>query len=100
MLAERTDIEHVAVVARLERNPQLPAGGALGHDRRHRDDLFAAAVVKRGLHAALLAQLDQVAGGREWQLEAAGLATLQRLARRHPDRVSGFLAVMGAELIR
>ena len=58
------------------------------------------AVIERRLHAALLAELDQVARGREWQLEAPALAAFQRLARRHPDRVGGFLAVMGADLFR
>src|SRR5689334_2328494 len=32
--AGRTDVEHVAVVARLDRNAKLPAGGGLGHHRR------------------------------------------------------------------
>src|SRR4029453_13903352 len=96
----RADFEDVAVVARFQRDAELPAGGGPGHDRRNRDDVLAAAVVERGLHAALLAELDQVARGRERQLEAAGLAALQRLARRHPDRVGGLLAVMAAEVIR
>ena len=47
MSADRADVENVAVVARLERNSQLPAGGGLGHDGRHRDDILAPGVVKR-----------------------------------------------------
>ena len=42
----------------------------------------AKAFIERGLHAWLLAELDQVARGREWQLEAPVVAALQRLARR------------------
>ena len=57
-------------------------------------------VLERGLHIALLAELDQVARGRERQLEASVFASLQRFARRYPDRVGGFPAVMGAELVR
>src|SRR5690349_12844603 len=98
--AGRADLEHIAVVARLEGNAELPASGRLGHDRSNRHDILAAAVVKRCLYACLLAELDQVARGRERQLEAAALAALQRLARRHPDRVGGFLAIMCADLFR
>src|SRR5437879_10515046 len=97
--AERADLEHVAVVAGLERNPELAAAVVFGHDRHHRDHRFPAGIIQRRLHAGLLAELDQVAGGREWQLEAPGLAPFQRLARRDPDRVGGFLAVVGADLL-
>src|SRR4051812_37292942 len=97
-LAERADLEHVAVVAGFERNPELAAAVEFGHDRHHADHRFAPAVIQRRLHARLLAELDQVARGRERQLEAAALAAFQRLARRDPDRVGGFLAVMGADL--
>src|SRR5260221_9863944 len=96
--ADRADLEHVAVITGLERNPKLPAAIVPGHDRLYRDDGFAPAVVECGLHAGLLAELDQIARGRERQLEAAGLAAFQRFARRHPDRIGGFLAVMGADL--
>ena len=34
------------------------------------------------------------------QLEASAVAALERLARRHPDRVGGFLAVVRADLFR
>src|SRR5689334_14368540 len=88
--AGRADLEHVAVIARLQRNPQLPAGGGFRHHRGHRDDVLASGVVERRFHGRLLAELDQVARGRERQLETAALPALQRLARRHPDRVSGF----------
>src|SRR5207344_946495 len=70
--ADRADVEHVAVVARFQGNAQLPAGRGLGHDRRDGDDVLASGVVERRFHAALLAELDQVAGSRERQLEAAG----------------------------
>ena len=61
---------------------------------------LAPAVVERGLYAWLLAEPDQVAGGRKRQLEPPALAAGQRLARRQPDRIGGFLAVMGAGLLR
>src|SRR5207248_1627496 len=83
-LTQRADLKHLAVIAGFKRNPELAAAAGPGHDRRHRDNLLAPAVVERGLHACLLAELDQVAGSGERQLEAAALAALQRLARRHP----------------
>src|ERR1700712_197405 len=98
--AERADFEHLAVVAGFERNPELAAAVVLGHDRHHRDHRFASGIIQRGLHVALLAELDQVARGREWQLEAAALAALQRLARRDPDRVGGLFSIMGTDLFR
>src|SRR5437660_5979274 len=98
--ADRPDLEHLAVIAGFEGNPELAAAIVPGHDRRHGDDGFTAGVVERRVHARLLAKLDQVARGREWQLEAPALTALQRLAWRHPDRVGGFLAVMGADLFR
>ena len=61
---------------------------------------FPLAVIQHRLHAWLLAEPDQIARGRERQLEAPALAAFERLARRHPDRVGGFLAVMGADLCR
>src|SRR6185436_8025391 len=82
--ADRADLEHLAVVTGFEGNPELAAAIVFGHHRRHGDDGFAAGVVERRLHAWLLAELDQVARGRERQLEAPALAALQRLARRHP----------------
>src|SRR6185312_4490336 len=76
---DRTDLEQLAVIAGFERNAELAAAIVPGHDRRHRDHGFASGVIERGLHARLLAELDQVARGRERQLEASGLAALQRL---------------------
>src|SRR5437660_7578671 len=96
--ADRPDLEDLAVIAGFEGNPELAAAIVPGHDRRHGNDGFAAGVVERRLYAHLLAELDQVARGRERQLEAPGLTAFERLARRDPDRVGGFLAVMGAGL--
>src|SRR5581483_9555508 len=79
---------------------ELTAAIELGHDRHHGHDRFALAVRQRALHVGLLAELDQVARGRKRKLEAAALAALQRLAWRHPDRVGGFPAGMGTELVR
>src|SRR6267142_6790753 len=98
--ADRADLEHLAVIAGFEGNAELAAAIVPGHDWRHSDDGFASGVIERGLHALLLAELDQVARGRERQLEAPGLATFECLARRDPDRIGGFLAVMGADLFR
>ncbi len=96
--AQRADLEHVAVIAGLERDPELAATVQPGHDRHHRHHGLVPGIIQRRRHADLLAELDQVARGRERQLEAAGFPAFQRLARRHPDRVGGFLAVMGADL--
>src|SRR5215216_6602365 len=95
---DRADLEYLAVIAGFEGYAELAAAIVFGHHRHHADNGFASGVVERRLHALLLAELDQVARGRERQLEAPGLAALQRLARRDPDRVGGFLAVMGADL--
>src|SRR5215472_13494147 len=100
MLSRRGDLEDLAVVAGLAGNTELPAAIEAGHDWHHGDDGLAGRILKRGLHACLPPELDQVARGRKRQLEAPALATLQRLARRHPDRVGRFLAVMGTELVR
>src|SRR5829696_9637103 len=97
---DRADLEHLAVIAGFEGYAELAAAIVFGHDRRHADDGFASGVVERRIHAWLLAKLDQVARGRERQLETPALAAFQRLARRHPDRIGGFLAVMGADLFR
>src|SRR6202011_4418028 len=96
--SRRADFEHLAVVAGLERDPKLPNAVALRHHRHHGNDRLAHAVVERGLHVWLLAEPDQVARGRKRQLEPPALAAVERLARRHPDRIGGFLAVMGAGL--
>src|SRR3982074_533409 len=98
--SRRADLEPLAVVAGLEGNPKLPNAVAPGHHRHHGDDRFAHAVVERGLHVRLLAEPDQVARGRKRQLEPPALAAFERLARRHPDRIGGFLAVVGADLFR
>src|SRR6266567_1607433 len=67
VLADRADLEHVAVIAGLERNPQLTAAIVPGHDRRHGDDALTPAVVERGTDAGLLAELDEIARCRERQ---------------------------------
>src|SRR5260221_11146475 len=83
--ADRADLEHVAVITGLERNPKLPAAIVPGHDRLYRDDGFAPPVVECGLHAGLLAELDQIPRGRERQLEASGRAGFPPFAGRTPN---------------
>src|ERR1700754_3995380 len=78
-LTDRADLEQLAVVTRLQRNPQLAPAVESGHDRHHGHDGFAPAVIERGLHARLLAEPDQVAGGRERQLEPSTLTACQCL---------------------
>ncbi|GCC49625.1 hypothetical protein chiPu_0033760, partial [Chiloscyllium punctatum] len=97
-LPHRADVEHLAVVARFLGDAELAAGGGLGHDGGHGHDRHFLGVIKRSVDIRLLAEPDQIAGGRERQLEAAALATLERLARRYPDRIGRFLAVMRTEL--
>src|SRR6187551_303627 len=72
--ADRADLEHLAVIAGFEGYAELAATIVFGHHRRHADDGFASGVVERRFHAWLLAELDQVARGRERQLEASALA--------------------------
>src|SRR5579871_155619 len=98
-LTKRADLEHLAVIAGLARNDELPAAIVAGHHRHHGDDGLAAGLCERRADARLLAELDQVARGGEWQLEPAALAARKRLPGRDPDRIRRFLAVMGAELI-
>src|SRR5882724_7742132 len=81
----RADLEHVAIVAGLERDTKLTAAVELRHHGHHGDDRLAPGVVERGLYACLLAEPDQVARGRKRQLEPPALAAFERLARRHPD---------------
>src|SRR6266481_32135 len=100
LLAERTDFKQLAVVAGLARDAQLAAAVEAGHDGHDGHDVLAPGVIERGPYALVPAELDQVARGRERQLEPPALAAFQRLARRDPDRVGGFLAVMGTELLR
>src|SRR5438552_7219813 len=100
VLAERADFKDVAVIAGLAGNAELPAAIEPGHDRHHGHDGLAPGLLERGLYACLLAELDQVARGRERQFEPPALAALKCLARRDPDRVGGLLAVVGAELLR
>src|ERR1700724_3850412 len=97
-MSRRADFKHLAVIAGLAWNAKLAATVELGHDGHHGHDRLAPAVVQRGTYAALLAELDQVACGRKRQLEPPALAAGQRLARRQPDRIGGFPAVMGADL--
>src|SRR5882724_10503814 len=94
----RADFEQLAVVAGLERDTKLPAAVQPGHDGHHRDDRLAPDVVERRLHIRLLAEPDQVTRGRKRQFEPPALPSCQRLARRQPDRIGGFLAVMRADL--
>jgi hypothetical protein len=98
--SHRADLKHLAVVAGFQRNTKLAAAVQPGHHRHHGHDCFASAVVERSGDVWLLAEPDQVAGGRERQLEPTALAAGQRLARRQPDRIGGFLPVMGASLLR
>src|SRR5258708_31041061 len=94
--ADRADLEHLAVIAGFEGNAELAAAIVPGHDGRHGDDGFVSGVIERRLHAWLLAELDQIARGRERQLEAPAIAAFERLSRRHQDRVGGIHAVMSA----
>ena len=84
---ECADLKHLAVVAGVTGYTELAAGFGLCHHRHHGHDRLASKILQRGIYASLLAELDQIARGREWQLEAAGLAAFQRLAWRDPDRV-------------
>src|SRR5580693_3715351 len=93
------DLEHLAVIAGLPGNTELTTAVQSRHDGHHRHNLFAAGVVERGFHVWLLAEPDQVARGRKRQLEPPALAAGERLARRQPDRIGGFPAVMGAHLL-
>src|ERR1035437_6211851 len=98
--SRRADFKYLAVVARLQRDPKLTTAVEFRHHRHHGDDRLASAVVERGLYVRLLAEPDQVAGGRKRQLEPPALPAGQRLARRYPDRIGGLLAVVGAGLLR
>src|SRR5262249_12968476 len=100
MSAKCADLEQFAVIAGFLGNPELATAIEPGHHRHHGDDVLASCLLQRALHVALLAELDQVARGRERQLEAPVFAAFKRLARRDPDRVGGFLTVMGTELVR
>src|SRR6516165_7747647 len=95
----RANLEDLAVIAGFHRNPQLAAAIEPGHDRHYGHDRLAACISKRRADPALLAELDEVARGRERQLEATGLSAFQRLARRDPDRVRRLPAIMRAELV-
>src|SRR4051812_30357986 len=100
-LTGRTELEHLAIIAGFARNAQLASAiCGLGHDWHHRDDVHAPRSIEGARHRRLLAEPDQVAGGWKRQLETAILAARQRLARRDPDRVGRFPAVMGAKLVR
>src|SRR5579859_676354 len=85
--APRADLEQFAIVTGFFRNPELAAAIEPCHDRHHRDDVPAPRIRERVADLPVLTEPDQIARGRERQLEAAGLASVQRLARRHPDRV-------------
>src|SRR5258708_2050742 len=100
LASHRADFKNLAVVAGFPRDTELAAAVELRHHGHHRDDRLASHVVERGLHAVLSAEPNQIARGRKRQFEAAALAARQSLARRHPDRIGGFPAVMGAELLR
>src|SRR5580704_10864354 len=78
MLTDRTDLEHLAVIAGLARDHELAAAIEPRHDRHHGHDRSAARPIQRGRDARLLAELDQVAGGRKRQLEAAIFTALER----------------------
>src|SRR5881392_259755 len=93
------NLEHVAVVAGLTRNPKLTAAVKFRHHRHHCNDRLAPAVLQRAVYALLFAEPDQISRGREWQFEPAAFAACQCLARRNPNRVGGFLAVMRADLL-
>src|SRR5258708_16822049 len=100
LASHRADFKNLAVVAGFPRDPELAPAVELCHHRHHCHNRLAPHVAEGGFHAALLAEPDQVARGRKRQFEASALAAGQRLARRHPDRIGGFPAVMGAELLR
>src|SRR5579871_4203407 len=70
-LTKRADLEHLAVIAGFARDDELPAAIVTGHHRHHGDDGLAAGLCERRADARLLAELDQVARGGEWQLEPA-----------------------------
>src|ERR1700676_240912 len=97
--SRRADFKHLAVIAGLGRDSELPAAVKPRHDRHHAHDRPVPRAVERGLHTFLLAELDQVARGRKRQFETPALAACQGLARRHPDRIGVFLAVVGAGLL-
>src|SRR4051794_27535289 len=96
---DRADLEHLAIVASLPGDAKLSSSVQLRHDGHHGDDWLAPAVVECGPDGCLFAEPDQVAGGRKRQFKPAALAARQGLARRNPDRVGRFLAVMGAGLL-
>src|ERR1700761_7785991 len=83
--AERADLEHFAVVTGLLGNAELAPTIELGHHGHHRDDRLVLHLLERGSNIGLLAEPDQVARGRERQLEAPAFTTLQRFARRPPE---------------
>src|SRR6478609_8483189 len=91
LISSRADFKYLAVVAGFTRDPKLTAAVQFRHHRHDRYNRLAPAVVECGLDVSLLAKLDQVARGRKRQLEPPAIAALQRLARRHPDRIGRFL---------
>src|SRR5258708_14355136 len=72
--SHRADFKYLAVVTGLKGNTKLTAAVEFCHHRHHRDDWLASAILERAPHACLLAELDQVAGGRERQFESPALA--------------------------
>src|SRR5579871_6057927 len=73
MSAQRADLEQFAVVAGFPGNAELAAAIEAGHDRHHGHDGLALALRERVTDAGLLAELDQVARGRERKLETPAL---------------------------
>src|SRR6266404_4919866 len=98
--SHRPYLEHFAVVTGLKGNPKLAAAVEFCHHRHHCHHGLASAVVDRRLYVRLLAEPDQVTGGWKRQFEPSAPAAFERFARRYPDRIGGFLAVVGAGLLR
>src|SRR6516225_8862571 len=98
MPSRPADFEQLAVVAGFERDAELSATVQPCHDWHNGDDRLAPGVFERCFYAWLLAELDQMARGVKRQLETPALAACQRFARRKPDRIGGFPAVVRADL--
>ena len=98
---DRADLEHLAVVAGLERNAELAAAVVPGHDRHHGDDGLAPGC--RRAPPSRFACLPSLI-----RLRVVGNGSLKRplsppsSASRGDTQieVGGFLAVMGADLFR
>src|ERR1700735_2167251 len=89
--APASNLEHSAVVTGLTRNPKLAATVQLRHHRHDGHDRPCSGVNERRLDIALFAKPDQIARGRERQLEPSALPAGQGFPGRQPDRVGRFL---------